>query len=722
MDILLLEYFRVDLEGLAPAPDVAEGRLGALLHDVAQLPREGEQPLAGHLEGLDEEHVPPHRGPGQARDHAHPGGLQALVLEEFHGTQQVMDADFIQGELLLQSVFGHPPGHLAADGADLALQLAQTRLPRIARDDGFQGLLWNRDLLACDAVLFQLLGDQVLLGDADLFFQRVAAQVDHLHAVPKGRMDGFQLVGVGQEQHLGEVQGHVQVVVAEGMVLLGIQHLEQGGARIPPHVAPDLVHLVEHDHGVHALDLVQGLDDAARHGSHIGATVPADLALVVDAPQRDAGVLAAQGPGDGLAEAGLAHSRRPHEAEDGAAQVGLQLANGQELQQAVLDLGQPEMVLIQHGLGLLEVKVVLGLDAPGQLGHPLQVGPGHRGLAGIRMHAFQLLQVALDLDQRLLGHLHLRQLVPERRDLLGQFGALAQFLLDGLELLAEVVLPLALVHLPAGLHGDLLLDLQQLDLPLEQLVHALEPQARIGNLQHLLGLLELEVQVGGHQVGQAAGVVEVARDDQHLLGEGLAQGHGLFQGLLDAAQQGVPFQVGRLQLRFDQGFHPGLEEVLGLGEVLHADPLEALHQGSNAAVRQLQHAHDQGRRAHLVEVFGSGVVDLRLLLGKQQDHPVLHQGRVHGPDGLLPADAEGQDHVGVDDHITQGQHRQFFRQLGRFVGRGGQEDVVSHGITSTPRIALLPAWPRERSLRLAREQGLGHGFDGSGPRRKWLVL
>ena len=340
------------------------------------------------------------------------------------------------------------------------------------------------------------------------------------------------------------------------------------------------------------------------------------------------------------------------------------------------------MVLVQNFFGLDEIQVVLGEAAPGQLGHPLQVGPRHRRLAGVRVHALQLLEVALDLNEGLVWHLHLGELFAEGRDFLGQLRALAQLLLDGLELLAEVVLPLALVHLATGVHGDLLLDLQQLDLPHEQLVDPLEAEARVSDLQDLLGLLQLEVQVGGHQVRQAARVVEVAGDDQDLLGQGLAQGHGLFQGLLDAAQEGVLLQVRGLQLRLSQGLHPGLEEVLGLGEVLHPHPLKTLHQGPDATVRQLQDPHDQGGGAHLVEVRGLGVVHLHLLLREQQDHAVLHQGGVHGPDGLLPADAEGEDHIGVHHHVTEGQYRQLFRQLGLLIGRGGQENVVGHGQTS----------------------------------------
>ena len=298
------------------------------------------------------------------------------------------------------------------------------------------------------------------------------------------------------------------------------------------------------------------------------------------------------------------------------------------------------------------------------------------------MHALELLEVALDLDQGFLGHLHRRQLLAEGGDLFAQFRALAQFLLDGLELLAEVVFPLALIHLATGFHGDLLLHFQQLNLALQQLIHALEPQARVGNLEDFLGLLELEVQVGSHQIRQAARVVQVAGDDEDLLGQGFAQGHSLFKGLLHAAEEGILLQIRGLHFGFGQWLHPSLEEVFCFSEVLHAHPLETLHQGADAAIRQLQDAHDESRGAHLIEVFGARIVHLCLLLRQQQDHAVLHQGRVHGADGFLATYAEGQDHVGVDHHVPKWQDRQFLGQLGLLIGYWGQENVIGHGETS----------------------------------------
>ena len=44
--------------------------------------------------------------------------------------------------------------------------------------------------------------------------------------------------------------GDVEVVVAEGRVLLRIEHLEQRGSRVALEAAPELVDLVEHQHGI----------------------------------------------------------------------------------------------------------------------------------------------------------------------------------------------------------------------------------------------------------------------------------------------------------------------------------------------------------------------------------------------------------------------------------------------------------------------------------------
>jgi len=69
--------------------------------------------------------------------------------------------------------------------------------------------------------------------------------------------------GGRDEDHFGEVVGHLEVVIAERVVLLGVEDLEKRRARVAAEVRTDLVDLVEHEHGI---DLARGLhvlEDAA---------------------------------------------------------------------------------------------------------------------------------------------------------------------------------------------------------------------------------------------------------------------------------------------------------------------------------------------------------------------------------------------------------------------------------------------------------------------------
>lgn len=65
-----------------------------------------------------------------------------------------------------------------------------------------------------------------------------------------------------------------------------------------------------------------------------------DLRDVVRAADAELVVLAAEGAGDALGDGGLAGARGADEAEDLAGDVALELADGDELEDAVLDVLQ----------------------------------------------------------------------------------------------------------------------------------------------------------------------------------------------------------------------------------------------------------------------------------------------------------------------------------------------------------------------------------------------
>src|SRR6185369_6153650 len=110
-------------------------------------------------------------------------------------------------------------------------------------------------------------------------------------------------------------------------------------------VGADLVDLVEHDERVARPGLLQRLDDASRHRADVGAAMAADLGFVVQAAQAEPLELAVGRARDRAAERRLADPGWADETEDRAARVRLELAHGECLDDAGLDLLEPVVVL-----------------------------------------------------------------------------------------------------------------------------------------------------------------------------------------------------------------------------------------------------------------------------------------------------------------------------------------------------------------------------------------
>ena len=191
-------------------------------------------------------------------------------------------------------------------------------------------------------------------------------------AVQQRRRDRVEQVRGGEEDDLGEVDLDVEVVVAEGVVLGRVEHLEQRRRGVAAPVGADLVDLVEQDHRVHRLGVAQGADDPSRQGADVGAAVAADLGLVVEAAEADADELAPEAAGDRLADRGLAGAGRPDQGQDRAVGAAVlldaallaQLADGDELGDPSLHVVEPGVVGVEHLARVGGVEPLLGALAP----------------------------------------------------------------------------------------------------------------------------------------------------------------------------------------------------------------------------------------------------------------------------------------------------------------------------------------------------------------------
>ena len=94
-----------------------------------------------------------------------------------------------------------------------------------------------------------------------------------------------------------------------------------------------------------------------------------DLRDVRQPAHREPEELPVQRARDGLADRGLAHAGRAGEADDLALHRPAELAHGKELEDAVLDVLQPVVVLVEDTLGVGDRVVLTGVLAPRDLGY-----------------------------------------------------------------------------------------------------------------------------------------------------------------------------------------------------------------------------------------------------------------------------------------------------------------------------------------------------------------
>ncbi len=165
---------------------------------------------------------------------------------------------------MLEPVLDDPPHDLAADISELALKVAYAGFASVGADDLHDSLVGEDDILLAQAGGFALLLHQILLGNLELLSLGVAMQPQNLHAILQRAGDSVQHVRGGHEQDLRQVVFHVEVVILEAGVLLGVQHFQQSRCRIAAEVRGHLIHFVQHEHGIACAGFLHGLDDLPR--------------------------------------------------------------------------------------------------------------------------------------------------------------------------------------------------------------------------------------------------------------------------------------------------------------------------------------------------------------------------------------------------------------------------------------------------------------------------
>ncbi len=393
------------------------------------------------------------------------------------------------------------------------------------------------------------------------------------------------------------------------------------------------------------------------HGADVGPAVALDLGLVTHAADREAEELPAQRPRNGLAHGGLADAGRADQADDGALRILLELAHGKVLDDPFLHVLQAVVILVEDVHGLLDIEGFHRVVVPRKGNDGFQVVARDGELGRVGLHERKLLQLLVDLLLDLAGEGELFHGVLEPLHV-GSLGIHrhAEFGLDGLHLLLEEILPLALGDLLAELLLDLLLDLQELLLLLDEDEHVLHARLHVGHLEDLLLLRAVDVEDGGDEVGDLPRVIDVHHGQAHLFREEVVVLRDLLHLADERARERL--HLGCIDVRVLQVLR---HDADGRGLIQHALDQEALQRGDidvDPAVRQVDAADDLCRRADGEEVIGARVFVVVGLRQDQADEAVRRDGLLHGIGLPRRGEHHGCEDAGEDRLSAQGNDEQ----------------------------------------------------------------
>ena len=163
------------------------------------------------------------------------------------------------------------------------------------------------------------------------------------------------------------------------------------------------------------------------------------------------------------------------------------------------------MILFENRFGTLEIQLVIRPLVPGQFRHPFEIGADHLRFHRLPAGALQSAQLTLYFLPRLLWQLQFCELVAKLRDLLARI-VVTELLLNRLQLLAQIHLPLPLAQLFLDLRLDVFLRLEQTDLTLHVHQNPAKSLFDAQSLQQSLLLWNRKLDVAGDEIGEPTGI------------------------------------------------------------------------------------------------------------------------------------------------------------------------------------------------------------------------
>ena len=505
-------------------------------------------------------------------------------------------------------------------------------------------------------MLLELFGQQMLLRNHQLFLVRIGAKLDYLHAVKQRTRNGVRRIGRGDKHTLAQVKGQLKKIVAEGRVLFGIQHLQKCRRGVAAVIAAQLVDLIEKQQRIFGPGLLDGGQDTSRHRADIGFSVTADLGLVVDASEGNARQFAVERARDAHGNRGFSHARRADQTDDLPGKLRRKLLDRQNLKDPLLNLFQPEVILVEDTARRPHIPALLAAAVPRQLQRNVQVITDHGCLGRAEGLLHQALEFAVQLRGNLLRQRQFFNFLPVLFKLRFVV-ALAQLIADDLHLLPQIIIPLTLVDVLLGHVLKLVFQPQNLQLPCKELV---------GNFQtpHGMPLLQnthfFRVTEGGaltHQIRDIARVIRGQKLQHCLLYRALCEIGKFVKKLRGLTIQRLNFWSALDILQVRKRFHARAEIGCGLLYLRHLCAAFAHNEHAHGVSGHFQYLTYTGDGSDGVQAVEGGIILQNILLCHQKDALIGGHRLVQRADRLFPPNIKMHRCLGENRQPAQGQYR-----------------------------------------------------------------
>ena len=308
------------------------------------------------------------------------------------------------------------------------------------------------------------------------------------------------------------------------------------------------------------------------------------------------------------------------------------------------------MVGIQNQISFGNIFADTGFFLPRQLKQSIDVVAHDGRFRRHRRHHFQFFQFRQTFFFSLFAHACFFDFCFQRVQL-AAFVFFAQFFLNRFHLLIQVILALGFFHLTFHAATDAFLDLHDVEFGFQLSQQKFQTLNNAGGLQHILTLLQFQLQMGGNRIGKTAVVIDTADGTDDFGRDFFVQFRILLKLSQQGTAQGLNFGIVLVAV-FINRLNMGQKQSACFVNRQRARTTDTFYQHFNGTIRQLQNLQNLGNRTGLVQIFSFRVFCIRVKLGQQENRIIISHCRLKGCNRFRTTDEQRQYHMRIHHDIA----------------------------------------------------------------------